>query len=296
MTAEQKDTTGKEKIFTLKVAEALGKDVSRGLARMDPMDMEKLGVQVGEAIEIKGKRRTVAKAMPAFRDARGQGLIQIDGIIRANAGVGLDEKVEVRVVTCQSATHVTLTPVGGSSFLNRNKDLAYVSRLLEGLPLVIGDRVRAILVGSRSQDFTVTSTTPGDVVILQPTTLIHLQVQEGTGEKNKEERISYEDIGGLGATVRKIREMVELPLRYPQIFDKLGIEPPKGVLLHGPPGTGKTLLARVVANETEAYFTHLSGPEDMGKFYGESEARLRSVFEDAQRHAPSILFIDARTF
>jgi len=292
MTAEQKDTTGKEKIFTLKVAEALGKDVSRGLARMDPMDMEKLGVQVGEAIEIKGKRRTVAKAMPAFRDARGQGLIQIDGIIRANAGVGLDEKVEVRVVTCQSATHVTLTPVGGSSFLNRNKDLAYVSRLLEGLPLVIGDRVRAILVGSRSQDFTVTSTTPGDVVILQPTTLIHLQVQEGTGEKNKEERISYEDIGGLGATVRKIREMVELPLRYPQIFDKLGIEPPKGVLLHGPPGTGKTLLARVVANETEAYFTHLSGPEVMGKFYGESEARLRSVFEDAQRHAPSILFID----
>src|SRR5712692_4412472 len=292
MTAEQKDTTGKEKIFTLKVAEALGKDVSRGLARMDPVDMEKLGVQVGEAIEIKGKRRTVAKAMPAFRDARGQGLIQIDGIIRANAGVGLDEKVEVRVVTRQSATHVTLTPVGGSSFLNRNKDLAYVSRLLEGLPLVIGDRVRAILVGSRSQDFTVTSTTPGDVVILQPTTLIHLQVQEGTGEKNKEERISYEDIGGLGATVRKIREMVELPLRYPQIFDKLGIEPPKGVLLHGPPGTGKTLIARAVANETEAYFTHLSGPEVMGKFYGESEAKLRSVFEDAQRHAPSILFID----
>ena len=292
MAAEQKDTTGKEKTFTLKVAEALGKDVGRGLARMDPVDMEKLGIQVGEAIEIKGKRRTAAKAMPAFRDARGQGLIQIDGIIRANAGVGLDEKVEVRAVTCQSATHVTLTPVGGSSFLNRNKDLAYVSRLLEGLPLVIGDRVRAILVGSRSQDFTVTSTTPGDVVILQPTTLIHLQVQEGTGEKNKEERISYEDIGGLGATVRKIREMVELPLRHPQIFDKLGIEPPKGVLLHGPPGTGKTLIARAVANETEAYFTHLSGPEVMGKFYGESEAKLRSVFEDAQRHAPSILFID----
>lgn len=292
MATEQKDTTGKEKTFTLKVAEALGKDVSRGLARMDPADMEKLGVQVGEVIEIQGKRRTAAKAMPAFPEARGQGLIQIDGIIRANAGVGLDEKVGVRAVACQPATHVTLTPVGGSSFLNKKKDLAYVGRLLEGLLLVTGDRVRAILVGSRSQDFTVTSTTPGDVVILQPTTLIHLQVQEGRGEKNKEERISYEDIGGLGATVRKIREMVELPLRYPQIFDKLGIDPPKGVLLHGPPGTGKTLIARAVANETEAYFTHLSGPEVMGKFYGESEARLRSVFEDAQRHAPSILFID----
>lgn len=292
MATEQKDTTGKEKTFTLKVAEALGKDVSRGLARMDPADMEKLGVQVGEVIEIQGKRRTAAKAMPAFPEARGQGLIQIDGIIRANAGVGLDEKVGVRPVACQPATHVTLTPVGGSSFLNKKKDLAYVGRLLEGLLLVTGDRVRAILVGSRSQDFTVTSTTPGDVVILQPTTLIHLQVQEGRGEKNKEERISYEDIGGLGATVRKIREMVELPLRYPQIFDKLGIDPPKGVLLHGPPGTGKTLIARAVANETEAYFTHLSGPEVMGKFYGESEARLRSVFEDAQRHAPSILFID----
>ncbi len=290
MTTEQKDTFGAEKRLSLKVAEALGKDVGRGLARMDPADMEKLGVQVGEVIEIQGKRRTAAKAMPAFREARGQGLIQIDGIIRANAGVGLDEKVGVGAVACQPATHVTLAPEGGSPFLSRNKDLAYVGRLLEGLPLITGDRVRAILVGSRSQNFTVVSTTPGDAVILQPTTLIHLQ--EGKGEKGKEERISYEDIGGLGAIVRKIREMVELPLRYPQIFDKLGIEPPKGVLLHGPPGTGKTLIARAVANETEAYFTHLSGPEVMGKFYGESEAKLRSVFEDAQRHAPSILFID----
>ncbi|HEV8715119.1 MAG TPA: CDC48 family AAA ATPase [Candidatus Binatia bacterium] len=290
MTTEQQDTSGEEKRLSLKVAEALGKDAGRGLARMDPADMEKLGVQVGEVIAIQGKRRTVAKAMPAFREARGQGLIQMDGIIRANARVGLDEKVEVTAATCQPATRVTLTPVGDSSFLSQNNDLAYVGRLLEGLPVVTGDRVRAILVGSRSQDFTVVSTTPEDIVIFQPTTLIRMQ--EGKGEKGKEERISYEDIGGLGTAVQKIREMVELPLRYPQIFDKLGIDPPKGVLLHGPPGTGKTLLARAVANETEAYFTHLSGPEVMGKFYGESEARLRAVFEDAQRHAPSILFID----
>ncbi|MBI3302821.1 MAG: CDC48 family AAA ATPase, partial [Deltaproteobacteria bacterium] len=203
---------------------------------------------------------------------------------------GLDDKVESKPVVPKSAMQVVLAPVGGSSFLGRDKELAYVGRLLEGLPLVAGDRVRATLFGSRSQDFTVVSTTPVDVVILQPTTLI--RIQEGKREKEREQRVSYEDIGGLGGAVQKIREMVELPLRYPQIFDKLGIEPPKGVLLHGPPGTGKTLLARAVANETEAYFTHLSGPEIMGKFYGESEARLRSVFEDAQRHAPSIIFID----
>jgi len=263
---------------------------------MDPTDMEKLGVQVGEVIEIRGKRRTVAKAMPAFREARGQRIIQMDGIIRANAGVGLDEQIEVTAVTCQPATRVTLASVGGSPFLSQNNDLAYVGRLLEGLPVVTGDRVRAILVGSRSQDFTVINTTPANVVILQPTTLIRLQEgdrdRRGEGRSLSQTSVSYEDIGGLGTAVQKIREMVELPLRYPQIFDKLGIDPPKGVLLHGPPGTGKTLLARAVANETDAYFTHLSGPEVMGKFYGESEARLRSVFEDAQRHAPSILFID----
>lgn len=291
MSAEQNSPTGEEKGLSLKVAEALGKDVGKGLARLDPVDMKKLGIQVGEVIGIKGKRRTVAKAMPAFREARDQGLLQIDGIIRANAGVGLDEKVEVRAVPCQPATRIILAPLGSSPPLGRDKDLAYVGRLLEGMPLVAGDQIRTSTpFGSRRQDFTVVSTTPTDVVIIQPTTLLH--IQQGKKEEGKEARLAYEDIGGLGGVVRKIREMVELPLRHPQIFDKLGIEPPKGVLLHGPPGTGKTLLARAVANETEAYFTHLSGPEVMGKFYGESEGRLRSVFEDAQRHAPSIIFID----
>lgn len=290
MNTEQHNPPSEDKKIALKVTEALGKDVGRGLARMDPADMEKLGVQVGEIIGIQGKRLTAAKAMPAFREARGQGLIQIDGVTRANAGVSLDDKVEVRPIVARSANRVVLAPVTSSSLPGWDKEPTYLSKLLEGLPLIAGDRVRAILFGSRSQDFTVVSTVPAEAVIIQPTTIVRLQ--QGKREERKGERISYEDIGGLGGAVQKIREMVELPLRYPQIFEKLGIDPPKGVLLYGPPGTGKTLLARAVANETAAYFTHISGPEVMGKFYGESEARLRSVFEDAQRRAPSIIFID----
>ncbi|MDI6793710.1 MAG: CDC48 family AAA ATPase [bacterium] len=153
-----------------------------------------------------------------------------------------------------------------------------------------GDRVRATLFGSRSCDFKVVDTIPGGVVLIGPTTLIRMK-SKGR-EEHGEVKISYEDIGGLENQIQRIREMIELPLKYPQIFERLGIQPPKGVLLHGPPGTGKTLIARAVANETEAYFTHISGPEIMGKFYGESEGRLRSVFEDAQKHSPAIIFID----
>lgn len=290
MAIEQNVESGEDRKLSLKVAEALGKDAGRGLARLDPTDMEKLELQVGDVIAIQGKRRTVAKVLPAFREARGQGLIQIDGIVRANVGVSLDERVEISPHASQTATRVVLAPVNGSPFRGKDTDLAYVGRLLEGMPVVTGDRVRALLFGSRAQDFTVVSTTPAQVVILQPTTQI--RIQEAKKGQGKADRIAYEDIGGLGGTVQKIREMVELPLRYPQIFDALGIDPPKGVLLHGPPGTGKTLLARAVADETEAYFTYLSGPEVMGRFYGESEAKLRAVFEDAQRHTPSILFID----
>ena len=174
MTAEQKDTPSEEKRLCLKVAEALGKDANRGLARLDPADMEELGVQVGEVIGIKGKRWTVAKVMPAFREARDQGLIQIDGITRTNAGVSLDEKAEVKAATCQPATRVTLAPVGDSPFLGRNKDLAYVGRLLEGLPLVAGDRVRATTpFGSRRQDFTVVNTTPTEAVLIQRALKLH---------------------------------------------------------------------------------------------------------------------------
>lgn len=276
--------------FSLKVAEANSKDVGRGLARLDPQDLERLGAQVGDIVEIQGKKTTVAKAMPAFKDVRGLGLIQIDGLIRDNAAAGLGERVSVRKVTANRANRIVFTPLGGRSALSRERDMAYMGKLLDGLPLVVGDRVRATLFGSRFQDFTVETTIPKGAVVIYPETAIQIQEEKGGGAR--ESRVSYEDIGGLEKTIQRIREMVELPMKYPEVFERLGIDPPKGVLLHGPPGTGKTLLARVVAHETEAYFTHITGPEIMGKFYGESEARLRAVFEDAQKHAPSIIFID----
>ena len=274
----------------LKVKEALSKDVGRGIARMDPKDIERLGCEVGDVVQIEGKRKTPAKAMPAYMEDRGKGIVQIDGIIRENAQIGLDEKSSIEKVSYKPAERITLSPISISG-LRGEKDTRYIGRLLEGLPLVAGDRVRASLFGARSCDFKVLDTVPKkEVVLIQPTTTIRMEIKEGVERRGL--KISYEDIGGLRKQIQRIREMIELPLKYPQVFERLGIGAPKGVFLYGPPGTGKTLIARAVANETEAYFTHISGPEIMGKFYGESEARLRGVFEDAQKHAPAIIFID----
>lgn len=276
--------------ITLKVKEALPKDVGRAIARIDPEDMKKLGAEVGEIVEISGKRKTPAKVMPCYAEERGKGVIQIDGITRENCKIGLDEKVEVRKTEFKPANKVTLSPLTMSSLLQRDKDTRYIGSLIEGLAVTASDRVRATLFGSGYCDFKVLDTIPDGVVLVGPTTLIRME-SKGGGEPHGV-KISYEDIGGLTTQIQRIREMIELPLKYPEVFGRLGISAPKGVFLYGPPGCGKTLIARAVANETEAYFTHISGPEIMGKFYGESEARLRSVFEDAQKHAPSIIFID----
>jgi transitional endoplasmic reticulum ATPase len=280
----------KANTLILKVKEALPKDVGRAIARIDPEDMKKLGVEVGEIIEISGKRQTPAKIMPCYAEDRGKGIIQMDGISRENAQVGLDEKVKICKINYKPANKITLSPLTVSSLLQRDKDTRYIGSLIEGLPVIAGDRVRATLFGSRSCDFKALDTIPDGVVLVGPTTLIRME-SKGAGEP-RGVKISYEDIGGLVTQIQRIREMIELPLKYPQVFERLGIDAPKGVFLYGPPGCGKTLIARAVANETEAYFTHISGPEIMGKFYGESEARLRGVFEDAQKHAPAIIFID----
>jgi len=277
-------------IRVLKVKEALPRDVGRAIVRIDPKDMAALTAEVGEIVEIEGKRKTAAKVMPCYAEERGKGIIQMDGVTRENCRVGIDEKVQVRTTEHRPATRITISPLTLSSLLQRDRDIKYIGSLIEGLPVKAGDRVRVTLFGSRSSDFNVLDTAPEGVVVINPTTVIKIESKE-TGEP-RSVKISYEDIGGLGHQVQRIREMVELPLRYPQVFERLGIDPPKGVLLYGPPGTGKTLIARAVANETEAYFTSISGPEVMGKFYGESEARLRSIFEDGQKHAPAIIFID----
>ena len=274
--------------IALKVKEALAKDVGRAFARIDPADMARLDLSVGEIVQLEGKRATAAKVLPCYPEERGKGIVQIDGITRENAQAGLEDRVRVRKTAAQAAARLILAPMDGVH-LSKEQDARYVGSLLEGLPLMAGDRLRARLFGTRSNDFRVVSSTPEGVVFVHPKTSIKLQEEGGEGRSG---RVSYEDIGGLGRQIRRIREMIELPLRYPEVFQRLGIDAPKGVLLHGPPGTGKTLIARAVAHETEAYFTHMSGPECMGKFYGESEARLRSLFEDAQAHAPAIIFID----
>jgi len=234
----------------------------------------------------------VAKAMPAYNESRGQGLVQIDGITRSNAKIGLDQRVTVRKVQHDEAMKIVIRPLGELPTLQRQDgDSRYVGRLLEGLPLVVGDRVRATLFGSRHQDFEVIATQPRErCVVIQPKTQIRIEEEGQKGAKAT--GIAYEDVGGLRKEIRRVREMIELPLRYPQIFERLGIDAPKGVLLHGVPGTGKTLLARAVAHETEAAFISVSGPEVIHKFYGESEAKLRGIFEQARKNAPCIIFLD----
>jgi len=272
-----------------KVKEALPKDVGRAIARIDPEDMKTLGLEVGQVVKIEGKRKSAAKVMPCYAEDRGKKIIQIDGITRGNAKIGLDEKVEVQKAETKPARKIILGPLTAAGIAQKDKDARYIGSLIEGLPVTGGDKIRARLFGTKTCDFMVEDTIPDGLVLVSSATLIRIKSKQGKIEKVK---VSYEDIGGLGTQVQRIREMIELPLKYPEVFDRLGIEAPKGVFMYGPPGTGKTLTARAVANETDAYFVSISGPEVMGKFYGESESRLRSVFESAQKHAPAIIFID----
>ena len=275
-----------EKI-TLRVVEAKTRDVSRGIARIDSRIMEKLGFAIGEAIAVEGERRAVAKLWPGYPEDEGREIIRIDGNTRRNAGVGIDDRVAIYKVEAKPARSITLAPteplriVGGENYLAQIMVERIVTR---------GDVVEISIVG-RKIDFVVTATQPEDVVIISMNTQIRLS-EKPVKEIKPIERVTYEDIGGLREEIRKIREMVELPLKHPELFRRLGVEAPRGVLLYGPPGTGKTLLAKAVANETNANFSSISGPEIMSKFYGESEENLRRMFKDAEENVPSIIFID----
>ena len=279
--------------LTLRVAKAAVRDAGRGMARLDPADMERLGVSVGDVVVIKGQQGSTAlKVMPAQTAKRGKGQIQIDGIARENAVAGLDERVVVELAKAEAAQQVTLTPVG-SLRAPQGRDASYVGQLISGMVVQAGERLSVNLFGSRSQNFTVSSTAPGDFVQIQPATRVQIDARPGKADSRRGvQKVSYEDIGGLGDTVGRIREMIEMPLRFPEVFERLGIEPPRGVLLYGPPGCGKTLLARTVASETAAYFIDIGGPEIIHKLYGESEAHLRSVFQEAGEKSPSIIFFD----
>ncbi len=271
----------------LKVSEALTKDVGRALARMGPEDMERLQAAVGDTVLVEGKRKALCKVMPAYMEIRGQSRIQLDGLTRENAGVGLDETVSISTVKCRPAERIVLSP---TNVTPAERDLKYIGSLLDGLAVLEGAKIQAALFGSRAAFFKVASVSPKGPVIINPSTI--LVIGKPQEEEEAGRTLAYEDIGGLKSQLQRIREMIELPLRYPEVFERLGIDAPKGVLLYGPPGCGKTLIARAIAHETEANFFSVSGPEIIHKFYGESEAHLRKIFEEASRKGPSILFLD----
>ncbi len=274
----------------LKVSEAKQqRDVGRSIARMDSETMKTLGVTVGDVVQIEGKKPTAAKAWPAYPEDQGLGLIRIDGFIRKNCSASINEYVTVTKAEAEYATQVKLAPVDIRISVD-NDFIRFVKDRLVDRPATRGDTLLIMMLG-HSVPFMVVNTRPGGIVKKAPTTEIMI-MSEPVPELEIPSRTTYEDIGGLEEEIRRIREMVELPLRHPEIFQRLGIDPPKGVLLHGPPGCGKTLLARAVASESEANFYAINGPEIMSKFYGESEARMRKMFEDAEKNAPSILFID----
>src|ERR671921_1202267 len=281
MANTKNDTT-----LSLKVLEAYTRDVGRGVARIDYDSMDSLSASTGDVIEIRGKRRTVAKCLPLYPSDEGKGIIRVDGLVRNNAGVAIGDTVVVRKIKAVPAEKVIVAPLEAIPPI----DERYLADALESVPLIKGDNVMVPYFGGRLT-FQVIGVTPAaDAVLVTQKTIFHIAEKGETLRGGT--HVAYEDIGGLKEEIQKVREMIELPLRHPEIFEKLGIEAPKGVLLFGPPGTGKTLLAKAVANESNAHFISISGPEIMSKFYGESEARLREIFKEAKEKAPSIIFID----
>src|SRR6266487_2270520 len=292
-----------------------GFQIGRGVARIDPSDIALLGCQPGDIVMVTGSRTTAAKVVPAAAADRGRQIIQMDSQVRQNSASGLGERITIHKAKVRTAEKVTLLPLSGGAPIQET-DLQYIARYLVGLPVVIGDLLRVGTPGTAPPEFLIIGTTPAtpsysihkhvtgelpieqplepatdvEAVLVQPGTLVRAQARGAAS--GTPGRVGYEDIGGLGKELQRIREMIELPLKYPAVFDRLGVEPPKGVLLYGPPGTGKTLIARVVAAETNAFFSIINGPEIVNSVYGKSEALLRDVFQEAQRRAPSIIFID----
>lgn len=303
----------------LKVVEALQDDVYKGVARIDPNLMRALGLSRGDLISITGARESVAIVDRAYPADVGEKIIRIDGLIRKNARTSVGEEVKVRKANALPAKKVSIAPAQKGLMVHADSEifkngllgravikgdviaLGGVQRrrdlMSEGFPDIFGDLQDIFgsnfgFAGFQQMRFLVVSTTPNQPCIINEYTELTLNPKAVDITEDILSEVAYEDIGGLNEEVKKVREMVELPLKHPEIFDKLGIEPPKGVILHGPPGTGKTLLAKAVANETEANFILLNGPEVMSKFYGESEKRIRDIFEEAEKNAPSIIFID----
>jgi len=320
-----KKRESQDKTIKLRVVEALQDDAYKGIVRIDPDLMRKLGLERGDIVSIKGERETYSIVDRAYPADRGENIIRMDGIARKNSKTGIGEQVEIRKADVREAKKITIAPA--QKGITVQGDPESFKRGLLGKPVTKGDivviggaqRRRDIMSGGLGDlfgedmseifnqmgfgfgglpggltqvRFAIVSTIPNKPCIITENTEIVLSPKAVDISEEAIPQITYEDIGGLTEEVKKVREMVELPLRRPEIFSRLGIDPPKGVLLYGPPGTGKTLLAKAVANESEAHFILLNGPEIMSKFYGESEKKVREIFEEAEKNAPSIIFID----
>ncbi len=272
----------------IKVAELKAGETGRGIARLDPELMDILDIRMGDIIQIDGNRKTVAKVLRGGPEDANRGIIRIDGSTRRNAGVSLDERVAIKKIPVKNAEKITFSP---TEQLRLQGGEEYLRQTLNGRALAKGDTIVLNVMGNKIE-LVVTSFAPSsDAVLMCDTTEVKVS-DKPAANKGDVPKVSYDDIGGLGDAVRKIREMVELPLRHPELFKRLGVEAPKGVLLHGPPGTGKTMLAKAVAGETSSNFISIGGPEIVSKFYGESEGKLREIFKEAEENAPSIIFID----
>ena len=282
------------KVATLKVAEVAEQhDVGRKIARVDPDVAERMGISTGDALELSSLgKKSIVLSWPAKERDRGKGLVRIDGYTRNKLDVGINDTVDVRKVESKVARSITFAPTEPLRIVGAEQ---YLVEYLNGTLMTKGDTVPINVMGQRI-DLVVISTNPSGPVIVSNSTKITVSEESAKAVQLTKEggvpSITYEDIGGIRNEVTRVREMIELPLRHPELFRRLGVEAPKGVLLHGPPGTGKTLLAKAVANETNANFYTIGGPEIMSKFYGDSEEKLRNIFEQAEKNAPSIIFID----
>lgn len=275
--------------YIVKVKEAKPRDSGRGIARIDQNILDNSHIIPGDAVSITGKNKTACIVWPGYPEDTNTETIRIDATIRKNAGIGIDDKVIIQKTTIKPAQKILLAPTEELKLIGGEE---YLSQILEGRVVSRGDLIELTVMG-RKIDLVVTKlSSQTESAIIQQTTTITISEKPTRPEEQRIPKISYEDIGGLNDEIKQVREMIELPLKHPELFEKMGIEPPKGVLLHGPPGTGKTLIAKAVAHESNANFFTLSGPEIISKYYGQSEENLRNIFNEAIENAPSIIFID----